>query len=521
MPPWLPEAGYGDFADERRLSGDEIRLIEQWVRDGAPEGPPTDAPAPPPFSGGWQLGKPDLVMEATRAVSIPATGPDVFWNFVFSPEIKTLHYVRAIEINPGSGGDLVHHANVILDPARTGRQQETSPGEGFPGMDLMLAHSPLEIPSHFLFWKPGAKPWVEPPGLAWKLTPGTDLVLNAHFMPMGMSMEVKPSIGLYFTDTPPNRFPMLIELENDEALDIPAGKSDFTVTDEFRLPVDVNVLAVYPHAHYLGHLLEGYATLPDGERKWLIRIPDWNPDWQAVYHYRKPVVLPKGTVLTMRYSFDNSRANPRNPHAPPKRVVGGNEATDEMAHLWLQVLPLGSAEERVQIETALLEHRVEKDSGDFPSRLALGVLLLARLDPAGAVKVLEQAVKLDPKQEEARRYLGMSLQAVGRTGEATEQLAIAVGLDPEDAQARYNLARLLIKSGKVGEAVAIFRTIVLRAPKNAQYRKELGELLLQQNKPAEALEQFDAALVLDPSLQSAFVDRERAQAMLHAPRGEP
>ena len=249
-------------------------------------------------------------------------------------------------------------------------------------------------------------------------------------MPMGMSVAVKPSIGLYFTDKPPTRLPILVELENDEALDIPAGARAFTVTDEFRLPVDVDLLAVYPHAHYLGHVLEGYATLPDGGRGMARANSGRNPDWQAVFHYQKPVVLPKGTVLRMRYSFDNSAANPRNPHSPPERVVGGNQATDEMAHLWLQLVPRGSPDERLQIEAALLEHRVEKYPRDFQSRLELGALLLARLDPAGAAKVLEQAVRIDPGQEEARRYLGMSLEALGRRADATEQLRIAVRLDP-------------------------------------------------------------------------------------------
>ena len=108
-----------------------------------------------------------------------------------------------------------------------------------------------------------------------------------------MPMEVKPSIGLYFTDKPPAKFPLLIELQHDDALDIPPGAPDFVVADDFRIPVDSDVLAVYPHAHYLGHIIEAYATLPGGERKWLIRIPRWDPAWQAVFHYRRPLFLPE------------------------------------------------------------------------------------------------------------------------------------------------------------------------------------------------------------------------------------
>lgn len=474
MPPWLPQPGYGDFADDHRLSEAQVRLIAEWVREGAPPGTDSGTTPAPHYSEGWQLGQPDMILESSRPLSIPASGPDVFWNFVFSPGIKTTRYVRAIEIRPGSELSLVHHANVILDPARSARLLESAPGAGFPGMDLTLESSPFYIPSHFLFWKPGGAPWVEPDGLAWRLDPGADLVLNAHFMPIGTPQQAKPSIGLYFTDRPPDRFPMLIELQNDEALDIPAGARDFVVSDSFRLPVDVDALAVYPHAHYLGHILEGYATLPDGRRKWLIRIPDWDPKWQAVYHYRKPVFLPKGTIISMRYHYDNSAANPRNPNAPPRRVQGGNQSTDEMAHLWLQLLPRGNASERIEIESALLQHRVGKYTNDFPPRLALGALMLGRFNPAGAVTPLEQAVRIEPKQEEARRFLGMALDSIGRSREAIEQFRIAVALKPDDVQARYGFARALVKTGKLDEA----------------------------------LEQFNAVLALDPSLKAAARDRD-------------
>ena len=66
------------------------------------------------------------------------------------------------------------------------------------------------------------------------------------------------------------------------------------------------------------------ALLPDGRRRWLIHIKDWDLSWQAVYRYAQPIVLPKGTRVQMRWSYDNSVENPRNPSAPPARVVAGN-----------------------------------------------------------------------------------------------------------------------------------------------------------------------------------------------------
>jgi Tfp pilus assembly protein PilF/mono/diheme cytochrome c family protein len=516
MPPFLPEAGYGDFADANRLTDTQIRTIAEWVRDGAPRGDRGAEPAAPKYSDAWQLGQPDLILESPQALSIPAAGPDVFWNFIFSPGLKTTRYVRAVEIRPGSDLSLVHHANVVLDPARSGREIERSPGVGFPGMDLTLASSPFYIPSHFLFWKPGGAPWIEPQGLAWRLDPGTDLVLNAHFMPIGKAEEARPSIGLYFTDQKPDKFPMLIELQDDEALDIPAGARNFVVRDSFRLPVDVDALAIYPHAHYLGHVLEGYAILPGGEKKWLIRISDWDPKWQEVFHYREPVFLPKGTVISMRYSFDNSAANPRNPNSPPKRVQGGNQSTDEMAHLWLQLLPRANAgpDARIEIEQALLEHRVAKYSSDFESRLALGTLMLGRSNAAGSVPVLEAASRLEPKREDAHRIFGMALEAVGRNGEAIEQFRAALALKGNDQEARYSLSRALLKSGKVAEARENFARVAEADPKNAEIRVEFGELLLRHGMVKEAVEQFNAALAIEPSMKTAIRDRDEAAEQL-------
>ena len=99
------------------------------------------------------------------------------------------------------------------------------------------------------------------------------------------------------------------------ALDIPPGAKAFTITDELTLPVDSDALGVYPHAHYLGKDLQAFAKLPNGEQKTLVHIKRWDLSWQGVFKYREPIFLPKGTVISMRYVYDNSADNPRNPHS--------------------------------------------------------------------------------------------------------------------------------------------------------------------------------------------------------------
>jgi Tfp pilus assembly protein PilF/mono/diheme cytochrome c family protein len=509
MPPWLPEPGYGDFVDSRRLTEAQIGAITDWVRGGALEGNVAEEPSPPQFTEGWQLGPPDMVVEAARAYTIPATGPDVFWNFIFTPPVTTTRFVRAIEIHPGDT-HLIHHANVIVDPARSARRQEKEPGAGFPGMDLKIVRSAFDIDSHFLFWKPGSTPWSEPDGLSWRLNPGDDLVLNAHMMTSGKPHEVKPSIGLYFTDRPPTKYPILVQLEHDGALNIPPGDPDFVVSDDFKLPLDVDVLGVYPHAHYLGHIVEGYATLPNGTRKQLIRITHWDPKWQAVYHYREPVFLPKGSVLSMRWHYDNSTANPRNPNHPPRRVHNGDQSTDEMAHLTFQLLPRGPGDLRREVEEAVMRHKLDKYPDDYQAHIWLGALMLSRLDPSHAVSILDEAVQIDPKKPEGHDWLGVALVTVGRSGEAIREFHTALAIQPEYTNARYNLAKALAKAGQLDEAAEDFSQVVAAYPENGQIRDEYGQLLMRMGKPAEAVQQFEKALQINPSDESAKTNRDRA-----------
>jgi mono/diheme cytochrome c family protein len=477
MPPWLPQAGYGDFIDENRLSAEQIRKIADWVSQGTPEGVESEIPPVPQFTGGWQLGPPDLIVEAPEAFTLQADGTDVYHNFVLTPKIDKRRFVRAIEVRPGLGPDdkrIVHHSNVIVDRSGWGHEQEASPGAGFAGMELANRRSVFDSDGYFLFWRPGGTPDVEPDGLAWILDPGNDLILNTHMRPDGKPEQIRPMVGLYFTGKPQTKSPMLLQLEHDGAINIAPGVRDFLVSDDFRLPMDVDALAVFAHAHYLATLMEAYATLPDGTRKWLIRIPAWDQNWQSVYRYRQPVFLPKGSVISMRYHYDNSMANVRNPNHPPKRVQAGNHATDEMGHLWLQVLPRDPAHQRELVE-ALSRHTLEKYPDDFSAHMTLGAVLLSRANAQAAVPVVQAAVRIEPKSAEARNLLGDALGAVGRVPEAIAEYNQAVALRPDFINARFNLALALVKAGRYDDAIAEYQRILTVYPDDAELKQRLLE----------------------------------------------
>jgi tetratricopeptide (TPR) repeat protein/mono/diheme cytochrome c family protein len=476
MPPWLPEPGYGDFAEERRLSDAEIQLIDDWVKQGSPLGPVVHAPQPPKFSDEWQLGTPDLILRVGQPYQLPADGPEIFWNFILPVPITTTRWVKAIEVRPGTTR-VFHHANVILDRSRASRRQERIPGAGFPGMDLAVEEETFDPDGHFLSWKPGSEPVVEPDGMAWRADPSMDLILNVHLRPNGKAETVSPMIGLYFTGQPQKKFPMLIQLEHDSIIDIPPGEHDFLVTDEVKLPLDVNVLAVYPHAHYLAKLMEGYATLPDGTRKWLVRITDWDLNWQGVYRLKEPLQLPRGTLVSMRYHYDNSTANVRNPNSPPKEVKGGNQATDEMSHLWLQVLPVGAGDQRAALQEGLMRQRLEKYPDDFNANYNLGDSVLNKGDAAGAIPYFQAACRANPASIVASTELGVALFSAGKLEQAEEQFKTALSLEPGYADARFDLASVQAARGEWDAAVTEFQNVLKQRPEDAKARQHLAEAL--------------------------------------------
>jgi tetratricopeptide (TPR) repeat protein len=486
-----------EIAGERRLTDEQIKTLEEWAAQGAPQGDPAHLPLPPTYHEGWQLGEPDLVVTMPRPYTLRAGGPDVFRNFVFELPITSTRYISAVEILPGNK-KVVHHANIVIDRAQWARRLDGQDGEiGFPGMDVQVEDKRFEPDSHFLFWKPGTVPARELDDMALRIDPGTDLILNIHLLPSGKPEPIQPSIGLYFTQQAPTRFPMLLQLEHDGALDIPPGVKDFGVTDELQLPVDVQVLGVYPHAHYLGKDIQGYATLPDGRRQWLIRIKDWNIGWQAVYRYTQPIFLPKGSLLSMRYTYDNSSENVRNPNHPPRRVTAGNRSSDEMAHLWIQVLP-PHPEDRKLLQEALMRQRLRKYPDDLFAYANLGAVLqsMGRLDEA--VFNFRAALRIKSDDATVHNNLGGSLVSMGRLEEAISHFREALRSSPDYLDAHYNLGNSLLAAGKPEEAIPQFREVLRVNPDDANAHNDLGSALVMQAKLSEAAEEFERALRFNP-----------------------
>jgi hypothetical protein len=348
MPPWHAAHGYGEFADERRLTDEQIAAFAEWAKAGMPKGDPSKLPKPPTFPDGWQLGKPDLILEMPDAFSVPASGPDIYRNFAIPTGLTEDKYVRAVEYRPGTR-KVVHHAlfSFIRGGVRGPVGKDGQPG--FAGA-MPVAFVPAYAPAGDLgAWAVGTTPKSLPEGLAWTMAKGSDFVLQLHLHPTGKPETERSTVGLYFADRPPDKrmyepgmpglFGALV------GLDIPPGEKAYTIKGAYTTPADMKALSVFAHAHYLGKEFKATATLPDGSTRPLLWIQDWDFNWQDRYNYKQPVLLPKGTKIDVTISYDNSGDNPHNPCNPPRRVKWGLQSFDEMGGVKFLMIPATAADE--------------------------------------------------------------------------------------------------------------------------------------------------------------------------------
>ena len=503
MPPWLPVPGHGAFTGERRLSDREVAVLRRWHEQGAPEGDAAHLPPQPVFTDGWQLGQPDLVVTLPTPYQLTAGGSDVWRNFVMPVSVSSLRFVRAVELRPGSAR-FVHHAIMGMDQTRSSARRDfLDPQPGFDGMGLGDAQPP---DGHLVGWTPGMAPVPPVEGSAWRVEPGDDLVLQLHMTPSGKGESVRPQVGLHFAQAPPTGPPMfLLRLDADHQLDIPAGAREFVVTDRFELPVDVQVLAVYPHAHYLARTMDARATLPDGSERPLIRIDSWDFKWQDVYRYAEPLKLPKGAIISFRYTYDNSAENPRNPSRPPKRVVAGMGSADEMAHLQLQVRP-DHAEDIATLRTAFYLQLVRKTPGDPWVHYELANLFRDSQRRDDALREYRAALALDPRHAAAHTNLGVVLQESGQIDVAVAHYRDALRAEPDFVPAHFNLANALRAWGQIGNAVRHYREAVRLEPDLAEAHNNLGEIVAAQGDMDLAIGHFREAVRLGPGSATALAN---------------
>ena len=330
MPPWFAEPGYGSFSNDRSLSKEEIDTLVRWTDAGAPEGDPKDRPPARHWTEGWNIPKPEAVLEMPSPFSLPASG-DVDYQYIVVPTgFSEDKWVEKAELRP-SNPAVVHHAVVYIREPGSAWLRDAKPGvpyvppgrtprerllNGWTTSDILLVYAPGNIPEEW------------PPGLAKLIKAGSDLVFQMHYTPNGRASSDQSRVGLIFAQTAPNRRVMTLQLGNDRFV-IPPGVPDYRVTAWGTLPNDATLLSLFPHMHLRGKSFEYNIVEPDGRRQTLLRVNPYNFHWQLSYRLAQPLELKGGTELECVATFDNSRNNPANPD-PEEAVRFGPQSWEEM-----------------------------------------------------------------------------------------------------------------------------------------------------------------------------------------------
>ena len=343
MPPWHIDktVGIQRFKNDRSLSDDEIETIVGWVDAGAPQGNPTDAPAPIewPDPNAWRLaeqfGEPDLIVPS-EPYTVPADGQDKWWKSTVDTGLTAERWVKAIEIKPSFplGRKVVHHAIAGLV------QEE----DGVTGLAASAANPDDDAdigPGTFMEWAVGKEGEIFPDGAGKLMLPDSQIRWDVHYHAVGE--EVKDDvieIGVYFYpegEQPKYRTILHMMRASRSGLDIPPNSigmtQGFTV-----LKAPARLENFQPHMHMRGKAMSMEAIYPDGRRELLSNVENFQWNWHVNYVYDDAVapVLPAGTMIAITAWHDNTEANRNNPDY--RQWVGnGSRTVDEMAHAWVDV----------------------------------------------------------------------------------------------------------------------------------------------------------------------------------------
>jgi hypothetical protein len=311
MPPWFADPCCGKFANDRSLTVSERETLTKWADSGAEKGRESDAPPLRRWPEGWNISKPDAVIEMPRAFRVPKTGAVEYQYFIAPTGFKEDRWVQSVEVRPSERA-VVHHAVVyIREPGDTWTRGPTK-------ADILAVYAP------------GSAPDVYPAGMAKLVKAGSDLVFEIHYTPSGKAVDDRIKVGMVFAPAqhPPDRRVLTLQMDNGKFL-IPAGERDFRISVWGTLPNDALLLGFFPHMHLRGTAFEYTRILDSGLPETLLRVKPYDFYWQLYYRLAEPIPLKKGTRLNWIATYDNSAANSRNPD-PAADVRYGPQSWEEM-----------------------------------------------------------------------------------------------------------------------------------------------------------------------------------------------
>lgn len=350
MPPWKPDPKYQQYQLENYLSDDEIATIGNWVLKGMPQGDPSKEPAFPNFPKGSQIGTPDLAISFSQSYVHKGNDIDEYRYFVLPTNLTEDKELIALEMRPGNS-KIVHHTLFWADETGKARAEDAkSPEYGYTG-----GGSAVSLDNQLPGYVPGQKPNVFTSGMSQTIKKGSDLVLQMHYAPSSIDESDSSTVNLFFAKKPAprkvqNKIMLPYDLVNGPFI-IPANQvKEFHGV--YKIPFKVSLLGIWPHCHKLGKKWEAYAKLPDGSQIPLIKIEDWDFNWQGGYYFKKLIVLPAGSEIHAFATYDNTINNPVNPNDPPKSITWGEGTSDEMYYLPLTYVVYQPGDENIILNSS-------------------------------------------------------------------------------------------------------------------------------------------------------------------------
>ncbi len=320
MPPWFAESSSVQLANDPRLSREEIRLIDAWVRAGAPKGSTKDAPPPRRFTEGWNIPNPDMPVSMPEPYIVPARDETDYQYVILPLNLQQDRWVSHAEIRPGARG-VVHHAVAYIREPTDPWLRDHPIGKPFP-------HGGATKSDILAIYTPGQQPMICPPGTGKLVPAGSDIVLQMHYTPAAKPVPDQTSIGIVFLRGKPERRVLTLQIDTTE-FRIPPGESNHRVTASGTLPHDARLLSLFPHLHLRGKAFEYEIVEPGGRIETLLRVAPYDFYWQLNYILAQPRLLRAGTRLRVTAWYDNSPNNARNPD-PAAEVAYGERSSDEM-----------------------------------------------------------------------------------------------------------------------------------------------------------------------------------------------
>jgi hypothetical protein len=346
MPPWKADPSFQTFRNETKLTTEEIEAIQRWVASGLTKGKKVKSKNARPVITEDAV-KPDLVLPMVKSYQLSAKAEEDFRFFVIPTNLMEDKFLSAVEFVPGNRRQ-VHHSRVMVDST-----QKIRGIDGMSEMDPRIKeYQTIPLADEFLYgWVPGNTKIFFPPGTGKLIKKESDLILNIHYSPTSKAQEDKSIVNLYYSKSQVNRVVHTLTLKESDIKNQPfyiESERKPTFYMDYPIYKDMSLISIMPHMHFIGKSFLAYAITLEGDKIPLIKIDDWDFNWQTMYQFKTLIRIPAGSRIIVEAKFDNTSENPMNPNQPAKDIGYGWNSTDEMCDLVIYYLDYQKGDEQIE-----------------------------------------------------------------------------------------------------------------------------------------------------------------------------